>query len=96
MVTMLVRSGPTRRPDDLAATREERRFAARRAEVVDRLVAAGMARMLAEGWIAAWDQSTAGLVDFRATPEFWELGYRYALEEHRRGYRPPESLRLIG
>lgn len=76
--------------------RDERRFAARRAEVVDRLVAGGMARVLADGWIAAWDVSTAGLVDFRAMPEFWDLGYRYALEEHRRGYLPPESLRLIG
>ena len=85
-----------RRPEELAAAREDRRFAAGRAEVVDRLVAGGMARTLAEWWISAWDQSTTGLTDFRATPEFWHLGYRYALEEHRRGYRPPESFRLIG
>ncbi len=41
--------------------------------------------------MAAWDNSTVGLTDFRATPDYWELGFQFAIEERRRGYLPPDS-----
>ena len=78
------------------ARQQERTFAARRIATVGRLVSAGMPRPLAEGWIAAWEESTAWLTDFRAAGDYWELGFQYALEERRRGYRPPEFERLVG
>jgi hypothetical protein len=43
----------------------------------------------AEAWLEAWDVTTAGLVDFRRAPDFWQLGYEYAREEYRLGYEPP-------
>ncbi len=46
----------------------------------------------ASAWIDAWDVSTRELVDFRRAPDFWQLGYRYAHEEHNRGYEPPVLL----
>ena len=78
------------------ARQQERTIAARRIATVGRLVNAGMPRPLAEGWIAAWEDSTAWLTDFRAAGDYWELGFQYALEERRRGYRPPEFERLVG
>jgi hypothetical protein len=71
--------------------RGEQIFAARRAAVVERLVRAGIARRHAEAWIAAWVNSTAGLNDFRAAADYWDLGFQYALEERRRGYHPPRT-----
>ncbi len=46
----------------------------------------------ASAWIDAWDVSTCDLIDFRRAPDFWQLGYRYAREEHNRGYEPPVLL----
>jgi hypothetical protein len=66
-------------------------FWRRRDATVERLARAGMPRALAEAWIAAWDLSTAELADFRLAPDFWTQGYRFALEEYRRGYRPDRS-----
>jgi hypothetical protein len=57
--------------------------------MVERLARAGLPRLHAEAWIAAWDESTAGLIDFRAANDYWELGFQYAIEERRRGYHPP-------
>ncbi len=51
-----------------------------------------MPRAMAEAWIAAWDLSTAELADFRVAPDYWKQGYRFALEEYRRGYRPNLSI----
>jgi hypothetical protein len=47
-----------------------------------------MPRAMAEAWIDAWDESTAELHDFRDAPDFWTQGFRFALEEYQRGYRP--------
>ena len=47
---------------------------------------------MAEAWIAAWDLSTADLADFRSAPDYWQQGYRFALEEYRRGYLPNFSI----
>jgi hypothetical protein len=55
-----------------------------------------MSGALAQTWIDTWDESTADLTDFRAADDFWELGFRYAVEEHRRGYRPPGVRSLAG
>jgi hypothetical protein len=63
-------------------------FRRQRDATVDRLARGGMPRALAEAWIAAWDLSTAELPDFRLAPDFWTQGYRFALEEYRRGYLP--------
>ena len=71
--------------------RGEQVFAARRATAVERLVLAGIARRHAEAWIAAWVMSTAGLNDFRAAADYWDLGFQYAIEERRRGYQPPNT-----
>jgi hypothetical protein len=85
------RAGPRRR--EVGGPKgQDRGFAVGRATALDRLVRAGMPLTLAEGWIAAWDVSTAGLIDFRAAADFWELGYRYAVEEYRRGHRPPVAV----
>ena len=43
---------------------------------------------MADAWIDAWIESTEGLRDFREAADFWTLGYRFAVEEYRRGYRP--------
>jgi hypothetical protein len=92
--TMLLKMLSEQRADWLRGSdperqRQRRRFAARRLAVVDRLVRGGMPRTFAEAWIEAWDASTAALVDFRAAADFWDLGYRYAMEEYRRGHRAP-------
>jgi hypothetical protein len=59
-----------------------------RARAFQRLIAAGLPSALAEGWMDAWDESTADLLDFRSASDFWEIGFQFALEEYRRGYRP--------
>jgi hypothetical protein len=87
MVTEHATRVPSKSPN---STRGET-FAARRATVIERLVRAGIARRHAEAWIAAWVQSTAGLNDFRAAADYWDLGFQYALEERRRGYHPPNT-----
>jgi hypothetical protein len=67
---------------------EGRKFAAGRVAALDRLVRAGIPRRMAEAWIEMWDVSTAELYDFRSAPDFWAVGYRYAVEEYKRGYKP--------
>lgn len=54
-----------------------------------RLIKVGVPSDDALAWLDAWDVTTAGLVDFRRAPDFWELGYEYALEEYRLGFNPP-------
>lgn len=66
-------------------------FLAGRTACLDRLVRAGMQRSIAQGWIEAWDVSTAELGDFREATDFWTVGFSYAVEEYRRGYLPPLS-----
>jgi hypothetical protein len=88
MVTERATRRPTRFP---SIERQERTFLARRAAAVERLVLSGIARRHAEAWITAWVESTAGLTDFRAAADYWELGFEYAIEERRRGYHPPYS-----
>lgn len=70
----------------------ELRFASARSATVTGLVRHGMPLTQAIAWVSAWDESARGLLDFRRAPDFWELGYRYAVEERRRGYEPPVSL----
>jgi hypothetical protein len=65
-------------------SRESRKFAARREATVERLVRAGLPRIMAEGWIDAWDESTIDLSDFRNAPDFWAVGYRFAEAEYER------------
>ena len=64
------------------------RFATDRAATVERVTRSGIPRGMAEAWIDAWVESTEGLRDFREARDFWTLGYRFAVEEYRRGYRP--------
>jgi hypothetical protein len=73
-----------RRVRGAALSKEARKFAARREHTIVRLVGAGLPRNLAEGWIEAWDESTAGLFDFRNAPDFWAVGYRFAQAEYER------------
>jgi hypothetical protein len=63
-------------------------FWAGRAATIARLMKSGMPLAMAEAWIDAWDESTHDLVDFRLAPDFWAMGYEFAVEEYRRGYRP--------
>jgi len=94
---MLISDRPARRRRRPASPdRVQSQFLAGRIACLDRLVRAGMPRSIAQGWIDAWDVSTAELADFREATDFWTLGFRYAVEEHRRGYRPPERERFIG
>ncbi len=94
---MLISDRPARRRRPPASRdRAMSRFLAGRIACVERLVRAGMPRSIAGGWIDAWDTSTAELADFREATDFWTLGFRYAVEEHRRGYLPPGHERLIG
>jgi hypothetical protein len=72
-----------------APTRRGSTFVVRRAHTVERLVRAGLSRQHADAWIAAWLESTAGLKDFRAADDYWDMGFHYAIEERRRGYTPP-------
>ena len=88
MLTERATRGSTQVP---RAKREEQGFVARRTETVERLVRAGIPREFAQAWMAIWDESTAGLRDFRAASDYWELAFQYALEERRRGYVPPGS-----
>jgi hypothetical protein len=46
-------------------SKDSAKFAARRESTIDRLVRAGLPRAMAQGWIEAWDESTAELSDFR-------------------------------
>lgn len=76
-------------PSELTADLGERHgFRAQRRETIQRLARAGIPLDLAVAWVQIWDRSTAVLPDFRAAPDFWSQGFRYALEEYRRGYRP--------
>ena len=70
--------------------RGEQVFAARRATAVERLVLVVLDQHLAIE-VAAWVMSTAGLNDFRAAADYWDLGFQYAIEERRRGYQPPNT-----
>ena len=70
---------------------QERVFARRRIQAIDRLARRGMARCDAQAWIDAWLASTMGLEDFRAAGDYWDMAVRYALEERRRGYPPPAT-----
>jgi hypothetical protein len=71
-------------------SKESRKFIARRQKTIERLVRAGLPRIMAEGWIEAWDESTVELADFRNAPDFWTVGYRFAQAEYDRfaGRRP--------
>ena len=73
-----------RRVRGSGVSKEARRFAARRESTIERLVRAGLPRDLAQGWIQAWDESTAELSDFRNAPDFWAVGYKFAQEEYER------------
>jgi hypothetical protein len=64
-------------------------FAKGRDATLSRLVRGGISPADAAAWVTAWDVTTAGLVDFRRSDDFWRLGYQYAREEHARGFRPP-------
>jgi hypothetical protein len=86
MLTERATQGSTQVP---RAMRQGQSFAARRTATVERLVRAGIPLQFAQVWIAIWDESTAGLGDFRAASDYWELAFQYALEERRRGYVPP-------
>jgi hypothetical protein len=66
----------------------DERFKSRRAAAVQRLVGAGVPRSKAEAWISAWDESTSPLRDFRQASDFWDQGFLFALEEHRRENDP--------
>lgn len=78
------------RPTPLrAAWIAERAFAVGRARTLKRLLLCGIPEGKAKAWVDAWDVTTAGLVDFRRAPDFWQLGFEYALEESRLGYEPP-------
>jgi hypothetical protein len=67
-----------------ARDRARRGFTAARTRVVQRLVRDGMPSRIAEPLVDEWLRSTAMLVDFRASPDFWSLAYQFALEEYRR------------
>ena len=84
--TVRKRSGP--QGTETTARQLGRKFEAGRATAIDRLTRGGIPGAMAEAWIEAWDESTADLHDFRDAPDFWTQGYRYALEEYQRGYRP--------
>ena len=56
-----------------------------------RLVRCGIPADLAGAWIDAWDRSTINLAAFRSADDFWDVGFRFAIEEYRRGYRPDLS-----
>ena len=73
-----------RRVRGVRPSKDSLKFAARRENTIDRLVRAGLPRMMAEGWIEAWDESTAELSDFREAPDFWAVGYKFAQEEYKR------------
>jgi hypothetical protein len=73
-----------RRPKRTKPSTDSRTFAARRVDTIDRLVRAGMPHISAETWIDAWVTSTADLPDFRRAPDFWAVGYQFAVEEHGR------------
>jgi hypothetical protein len=73
-----------RRPNRAKPSTDSRTFVARRDDTIDRLIRVGMPRVSAEAWIDAWVASTADLPDFRRAPDFWDVGYQFALEEHGR------------
>lgn len=64
-------------------------FAKGRDAALSRLVRGGVPPADAAAWVTAWDVTTAGLVDFRRSDDFWRLGYQYAREEYARGFAPP-------
>ncbi len=74
-----------------AGARAQGAFAQRRVDAVERLVRAGISQNHADAWITVWLKTTVGLTDFRAAADYWDLAVAYAIEEHRRGYVPPES-----
>ena len=83
---------PGRRSIERPSSSRQHGFDRRRDSTVERLERAGLPRAMAEAWIAAWDLSTVGLADFRSAPDYWQQGYRFALEEYRRGYLPNFSI----
>ena len=68
---------------------QERTFAAGRNATIKRLIRSGIPAPMAEAWVASWEAGAAGLHDFRRAHDFWLVGYRYAIEEYKRGYEPP-------
>jgi hypothetical protein len=72
-------------------SKDSAKFAARRESTIDRLVRAGLPRAMAQGWIEAWDESTAELPDFRNAPDFWVVGYKFAQEEYERSQLSPAT-----
>jgi hypothetical protein len=64
-----------------------------RARAVDRLERLGVSSDRALAWVEAWDVTTQGLDGFRRAPDYWDVGYAYAREEHRSGFAPPDLQR---
>jgi hypothetical protein len=64
-------------------------FRARKAGIVVRLVRVGVPRRDAQAWIDYWDASTAMLAEFRRAPDYWDLGYEFALAEWMTGNEAP-------
>jgi len=67
------------------------RFEADREAALRHLVRIGIPVFKAQAWLAAWDESTLQLRDFRNAADFWDQGYLFALEEYRRGHDPLAS-----
>jgi hypothetical protein len=66
----------------------ERIFAARKAATIERLVADGVPRSMAEAWIASWESGIADVDDVRQDPRFWESGYIFAHRQWELGDKP--------
>jgi hypothetical protein len=76
--------------DEFLPSRSHRRvFEAHRRGALQRLLKAGITLDVALAWIGAWDRMSRDLPDFRAKPDFWEVGYAYAIDEINRGFEPP-------
>lgn len=86
---------PMRARTEKPSAPRARAFAMGRARALARLERDGLSARQARAWIAAWDFSTTGLDDFRQSSDFWELGCQYALEERKRGYKPPDLSALL-
>jgi hypothetical protein len=74
-----VRADPDRSSD-----RARHAFSSARGRVVERLVGAGVERATGDALVDEWLRSTEMLSDFIAAPDYWQLAYRFALDEYRR------------
>jgi hypothetical protein len=83
------------RPEQPSADPHARAFTKGRARALVRLERAGLTQRQAYAWLTAWELSTAGLDDFRRSSDFWELGFQFAREEHRRGHPTPNITRSL-